>query len=79
MNAIQPVSQVGELSGLYILSCYQRHVDETWYVSHTPGQGGRDWGWAKTLAGATPMPPYWVRRFRADMRSVGRTGVASLV
>jgi hypothetical protein len=71
-----PIDPRAELSGKYILSCHQTHVDQTWYVAQLPGDGGVSWGWVTTLAKAVPVSPYWVRRFRSDMRHVGRSGVA---
>jgi hypothetical protein len=64
---------------LYILSCYQPHVNETWYVSERPGQGGKGWGWEWTRDKAVPLSDYWRRRFMADMRYVGRKGQAFAV
>lgn len=42
-----------------------------WYVSHLPGEGGKDWGYDYTVAKARLLTPYWCRRFRRDCERVG--------
>ena len=41
------------------------------YVSHTPGDGGVDWGYDTNPAKALPLNRYFARRFAADCRRVG--------
>lgn len=44
-----------------------------YYVSHFPGEGGKDWGYDKNPSKAKRASPYWVKRFRADMQRVGKS------
>jgi hypothetical protein len=46
------------------------------YVRELPGEGGADWGYVDEPKKARPVSTYWARRFIADMRRVGATGVS---
>lgn len=40
------------------------------YVTHYPGEGGKDWGYGSEKL-AKRMPESWVTRFRKHCRDVG--------
>jgi hypothetical protein len=40
-------------------------------MPHEGPDGGPDWGYTDDPGKATPLSPYWYRRFAADMRRVG--------
>ena len=49
------------------------------YVSHTPGDGGVDWGYTFDADKAKPLSEYWKRRFLADMKRVNARGARAVL
>lgn len=61
----------------YRLSRNTPNTNEVWYVSHLPGQGGKDWGYTTKHADSILVTEYWKNRFLSDMRKVGAKGVSA--
>ena len=60
-------------SGNYVL---YRQWDgcRVFYVSETPGDGGKDWGYSEQPSKAIRVSRYWMARFKADCARVGQIG-----
>lgn len=42
------------------------------WVSHLPGDGGKDWGFHSDSDKAIAFSPYWLRRWNKRCRDLGR-------
>lgn len=49
-------------------------IPRVWFVSHLPGDGGKDWGYTDDEFKAIHLEPEMQAQFLSDMRACGTDG-----